>query len=34
MTDDDKKTLEKENDITTAVSQFFERIKKSDPEYI
>jgi hypothetical protein len=34
LKDDDRRTLEKENDVITAVSEFFARVKKSDVQYI
>lgn len=33
MDDDDKKTLEKENDVVTAVNEFFDRLKFLDVPY-
>lgn len=33
MNEDDKKTLEKENDVVTAVNEFFDRLKFLDVPY-
>ena len=34
MNEEDRRTLEKENDVVTAVSDFFGRVKSKEKEYI